>query len=132
MIVSMFANKKGVKKSITQIESDDLFGMLDELGIDNTVSPKQVVASRIISYARALANTRGSNVLTLYQLVGNQVEALEFAAKKQAPIYNKPLKDLTIKRNCLIACIIRGGRGFDPQRQLPDRAWRSRGSGHDP
>ena len=114
MIVSMFANKKGVQKSITQIESDDLFGMLDELGIDNTVSPKQVVASRIVSYARALANTRGSNVLTLYQLVNNQVEALEFAAKKQAPIYGKPLKYLTIKRNCLIACIIRNSEVIIP------------------
>ena len=114
IIVSMFANKKGVQKSITQIENDDLFGMLDELGIDNVVSPKQVVASRIISYARALANTRGSNVLTLYQLVNNQVEALEFAAKNRASIYDKPLKDLTIKRNCLIACIIRSNEVIIP------------------
>lgn len=114
IIVSMFANKKGVKKAITQLESDDLFGMLDELGIENTVSPKQVVASRVISYARALANSRGSNVLTLYQLVNNQVEALEFAARKKEPIYDRPLKDLTIKRNCLIACIIRGGEVIIP------------------
>lgn len=107
IIVSMFANKKQVKKSITQIKNDDLYGMLDELGIKNNVSPKYVVASRIISYIRALANSRGSNVLTLYQLVNNQVEALEFSAKKQESIYNKPLRELTIKKNCLIACIIR-------------------------
>lgn len=107
MIVSMFANKKKVKKSITQIKSDDLYGMLDELGIHNNVSPKHIVASRIISYIRALANTRGSNVLTLYQLVNNQVEALEFSARKQENIYDKPLKELNIKKNCLIACIIR-------------------------
>ncbi|MBQ8600027.1 MAG: Trk system potassium transporter TrkA [Clostridia bacterium] len=107
MIVSMFANKSKVKKTITQIKNDDLFGMLDELGINNTVSPKQVVASRIISYIRALANTVGSNVLTLYRLVNNQVEALEFSVKKQERIYNKPLKELKIKNNCLIACIIR-------------------------
>ena len=107
IIVSMFANKKGVKKAITQIKSDDLYGMLDELGIDNNVSPKQVVADRIISYIRALANTVGSNVRTLYRLVNDQVEALEFAAKKQERIYNKPLKKLKIKKNCLIACIIR-------------------------
>lgn len=107
MIVSMFANKKKVKKTITQIKSDDLYGMLDELGINNNVSPKQIVASRIISYIRALANTVGSNVLTLYRLVNNQVEALEFSAKRQERIYNKPLKELKIKRNCLIACIIR-------------------------
>ena len=107
MIVSMFANKKKVKKSITQIKSDDLYGMLDELGINNNVSPKHVVAGRIISYIRALANSVGSKVLTLYQLVNNQVEALEFAATKQEPFFDRPLRELTMKRDCLVACIIR-------------------------
>ena len=107
MIVSMFANKKRVKKSITQIKNDDLYGMLDELGIDNNVSPKHVVAGRIISYIRALANAVGSNILTMYQLVNNQVEALEFSAKRQESFYDKPLRELKIKPNCLVACIIR-------------------------
>ena len=107
IIVSMFANKMNVKKTITQIKSDDLYGMLDELGISNNVSPKDIVADRVISYIRAIANTRGSNVLTLYRLVNNRVEALEFLAKKQESIYDKPLKELKIKENCLIACIIR-------------------------
>ena len=107
MVVSMFANKMKVKKTITQIKSDDLYGMLDELGIKNNVSPKNIVANRIISYIRALANTRGSNVLTLYRLVNDEVEALEFYAKKPERIYDKPLKDLKIKENCLVACIIR-------------------------
>lgn len=107
MVVSMFANKMNVKKTITQIKSDDLYGMLDELGINNNVSPKNIVANRIISYIRALANTRGSNVLTLYRLVNDQVEALEFYAKKQERFYDKPLKALKIKENCLVACIIR-------------------------
>lgn len=107
MVVSMFANKMNVRKTITQIKSDALYGMLDELGIKNNVSPKDIVASRIISYIRAIANTRGSNVLTLYRLVNNQVEALEFFAGKQEQIYGKPLKELKIKENCLIACIIR-------------------------
>lgn len=124
IIVSMFAKKMKVKKAITRVKSDDLHGMLDELGIENNVSPKQVVANIIISYIRALANTVGSNVLTLYRLVNNQVEALEFSAKKQAKFYNKPLKDLKIKKNCLIACIIRQNEviipGGDSQIQLGD------------
>lgn len=107
IIVSMFANKKNVKKTITQIKDEDLYGMLDELGIKNNVSPQHIVADRILSYIRALANTVGSNVLTLYRLVNEQVEALEFAAKKQEHIYNTPLKNLKFKKNCLIACIIR-------------------------
>lgn len=108
MVVSMFANKLNVRKTITQIKSDDLYGMLDELGINNIVSPKNIVADRVISYIRAIANKRGSNVLTLYRLVNDQVEALEFLAKrKQDKIYDKPLKELRIKKDCLIACIIR-------------------------
>ena len=107
IIVSMFANKKNVKKTITQIHSDDLLGMLKELGIDNNVSTKNVAADRITSYVRALANTRGNNIQTLYQLVNNQVEALEFVANKCEWLYGKPLKVLKIKKNCLIACIIR-------------------------
>ena len=114
MVVSMFASKMKVKKTITQIKSDDLIAMLAELGIRNNVSPKHVVADRITSYIRALANKRGSNVLTLYHLVSDRVEALEFAAKTQEKFYDKPLRELRIKENCLIACIIRKNQVMIP------------------
>ncbi len=107
MIVSMFANKMDVTKTITQIKNDELYDMLGELGIENTVSPKRIVANKIISYIRALTNKRGSNVLTLYRLVNGRVEALEFLAKKEEKFFNKPLKTIKTKENCLIACIIR-------------------------
>ena len=115
MVVSMFASKMKVKKTITQIKNDDLNEMLTELGMHNNVSPTHVVADRVVSYIRALANKRGSNVLTLSRLVGDQVEALEFFAKKPEKIYDKPLKELRIKENCLVACIIR-----DSQVIIPD------------
>ena len=108
MIVSMFANKMKLRKTITQISGDNLYAMLGELGIKNNVSPTNIVANRILSYVRALDNKRGSNVLTLYRLVNNQVEALEFAVRTQSKILDKPLKELRVKKNCLIACIIRG------------------------
>ena len=114
LVVSMFANKMKVKKTITQIRSEDIYEMLGELGIENTVSPKDIVANRILSYIRALANKRGSNVLTLYRLLGGEVEALEFLAKKQSKIYGKPLKELKIKEGCLVACIIRDGEVIIP------------------
>ncbi len=107
MISSMFANKLNVRKSITLIRSDDIGGMLRELGIQNTVSPKNITANRVLSYVRALANKRGSNILTLSKVVEGHVEALEFYAKTEEDFYNVPLKDLELKPSCLIACIIR-------------------------
>ncbi len=115
MIVSMFANKMNVKKTIMQIKSQNLYSMLNELGISNNVSPKDIVADRVISYVRALENTIGSELLTLYRLVGNRVEAIEFLAKEQQlAIYDKPLRELNIKNNCLVACIIRGTKVIIP------------------
>lgn len=108
IITSMFADSMGVKKTITQIQNDDLYGMLSKLGINNNVSPKDIIADYITSYIRALENSRGSNIQTLYRLVNDKVEALEFIAKKQEKIYNKPLRELNIKKDCLVACIIRG------------------------
>lgn len=109
IIISMYAKKLKLPKVIAKIKRSSFLGMLNDLGIVNAVSPQDIVASKIVSYIRAISNKKGSNVLTLYKLVNNQVEALEFHARKKSRIYNKPLKDLKIKENCLIACIIREG-----------------------
>ena len=34
--------------------------------------------------------------------------------RKQSKLFDKPLKDLTLKKNCLIACIIRGEQVIIP------------------
>lgn len=114
IIASMYANKKKVRRIITKIDRDELEYMFDEGGIYNNVSPKDIIAARVLRYIRALTNTRGSNIVTLYRLVNNKVEALEFVAKNQGKIYEKPLKSLKIKDNCLIACIIRNNEVIIP------------------
>ncbi|MBE7061656.1 MAG: Trk system potassium transporter TrkA [Clostridiales bacterium] len=113
IIVSMFANEMQVKKTITQIRSQELVKMLAGKQIDHNISPRQIVADRIAGYVRAIANNRGE-ILTLYRLVNNQVEALEFALNSDEKFYNAPLKDLKIKENCLIACIIRDNEVIIP------------------
>lgn len=114
MVISMFANKMKVRKIITKITGDDLLEMLAELNINNNVSPKNIIANHVNSYVRALENTRGSNILTLYRLVNNKVEALEFLAKGKGDIFGKPLKELKMKDNSLVACIIRESKVIIP------------------
>ena len=114
IITSMFANMMGVKKAITQIQNDDLNKMLAKLGIRNNVSPKDIIADSVTSYVRALSNSNGSHIAALYRLVDGRVEALEFVAKKNEKVYGKPLRDLKIKKDCLIAAIMRNGRVIVP------------------
>ena len=110
----MYAKKQKAKKVIAKVKKTSFLGMVGELGIANVVSPKEIIASKIISYLRAISNDRGSNVITLYKLVDNKVEALEFLARKKEKFYNKPLQELKTKENCLIACIIRDGQVIIP------------------
>ncbi len=107
IIASMYANKQGVRRIITKIDREELLYIMDEIGIHNNVSPTAIIAAKVLRYVRAVSNKRGSNIVSLHRLVNNQVEALEFVTKNQDKIYNIPLKELKIKENCLIACIIR-------------------------
>ena len=86
IIISMYAKKLKLPKVIAKIKRSSFLGMLNDLGIVNAVSPQDIVASKIVSYIRAISNKKGSNVLTLYKLVNNQVEALEFHARKKERI----------------------------------------------
>jgi len=114
IIVSLYAQKLNVKKVISKIKRDSFINMIGDLGIANVITPKEIVASKIISYIRAVSNKRGSNVITLYKLVNNQVEALEFNAQRKEKFFDVPFKNLKIKENCLIACIIRNNQVIIP------------------
>ena len=108
IIISMYASRKGVKKTITKVDRTAFLEVLEDSGIESVISPKQITANRIIQYVRAMQNSVGSNVETLYKIVDNRAEALEFRVRKNANFIGKPLRDLTLKKNVLIAVINRG------------------------
>ncbi len=107
IIMAMFASNLQVPKAVAKINRDSYMDMADMLGLESFVSPKNITANHIVSYVRAMQNSLGSNIETLYRLVDNQVEALEFIAREDGPYIGVPLKDLKLKKNLLIASIVR-------------------------
>lgn len=108
IIVSLFAKKQGIGKIITKINEDRRAHIVEDFGIDSVVSAKAATADSILSYVRARKNSQGSaNVETMYQLVDDKVEALEFIVKSATRYTGIPLKDLQLRSNNLIACIAR-------------------------
>ena len=107
IIVSMYAYKEKIQKIITKINKASLVGIMESISMASIISPKDITSSQIVSYIRAQNNVRGNNVKTLYKLVNGKVEALEFIAKEENPLLSIPLKDLKLKKNILIAAIIR-------------------------
>lgn len=87
--------------------------VLNNANLDSLISPKAITANHIIRYVRAMQNSLGSSVETLYKLVHDEVEALEFHASATSRVIGVPLKDLRLKAGLLVACIIRGLQGDD-------------------
>lgn len=115
IIISMYANLKKTPKVITKINRNSFTGILESVGLDTVISPKQISADHIVSYTRALQNSNGSAVKTLYKLVDGKVEALEFEAGEDAgSMLGRPLKELKLKSELLIACIIRRNKLIYP------------------
>ena len=114
ILISIFASSQGVPKSISKVNRDELASMADKLGVDTIISPRKIVSDLIVSYARALQNSLGSNVESLYKLMDGDAEALEFNVKADPRLTDIPLKALTLKKNILIAGIIRDRKTIIP------------------
>lgn len=108
ILISYFAQKKGVPKVIAKVNREELAGIADDMGLDCVISPKRIIADVLTQYARALHNSMGSKVETLYKLMDSNVEALEFNVSADFRGVQTPLKELALKPHVLIAGIIRG------------------------
>ena len=89
--------------------------IIDRLDIGSVIYPKYITADYILQYVRAMQNSIGSNVETLYQILDNKAEALEFAVHETSGVTNIPLSELNLKKNLLIGCISRGGDTWIPR-----------------
>ncbi len=115
IIISLFAAKQHAKKLITKINKQSFVGLVETIGMTSVVSPKELTSQKIVSYIRAKSNSRGSNIRTLYKIVNNEIEALEFIAKKDNKVNNIALKDIKLKKNILVAAIIRDNNVIIPK-----------------
>lgn len=114
ILISIFALSQDVPKVISKVNRNELAAMAQKLGLDCIVSPHKIISNIVVRYARALQNSMGSNVETLYKLMDGQAEALEFNVRPESRLVNIPLKNLKLKKNILIAGIIRERKSIIP------------------
>ena len=114
ILISYHAITQQVPKVISKINQDGFNDISDKLGLDCIVSPRRITADVIVSYARALKNSLGSKVETLYRLGNGMVEALEFAVSADFSAQNITLKQMELISGILIAGIIRNQKKIIP------------------
>lgn len=114
ILISFYALSKHVSKVIAKVNRNELSGISENLGLETIFSPKNIVADILVRYARAISNSIGSKVETLYSLFGGNAEALEFNVESDFEYTETPLKKLEIKSDVLLAGITRENIAFIP------------------
>ncbi len=114
ILLSFFASSQNVPKAISKVNRPELSAMAERLGLECIVSPRKLIADVLVRYARALHNSMGSTIETLYTLMDDRAEAVEFLVQDEPTLVDIPLKDLSLKPNILIAGIIRNRRPIIP------------------
>ena len=94
ILLSLFAKSVNKGKLVTKINRIDFDDVIKHLELDTTIYPKNITAETIVRYVRAMKNTIGSNVETLYQIIKGKIEAAEFIVKENSPVVGKPLSEL--------------------------------------
>lgn len=114
MIIAMYAQKRGVDKVIAKINRLSFGDLLDKTGVYSIVTPKNITANMIIRYARAMASAKDTEMRTLYRIVNNQAEAMDFIVNRESALTSKPLSEIKILDDVLIAAIMRNNSIFVP------------------
>ena len=114
IMLSLFAQSVSKAKTITKVHRIDYDEIIDKLDLGSVLYPKHITSEYILQYVRAMQNSIGSNVETLYRLIDGKAEALEFRVRERSELVGVPLKELQLKENLLIACINRRGTIITP------------------
>ena len=115
VLLAMYAKKHSNAKLITKVNRLEFDDILDSMDIGSVIYPKYMTCDTIVQYVRAKQNEAGSNVKTLYRILDDRVEALEFTVHEESAATGVPLAQLRLKPNLLVCCITRGGVSIIPR-----------------
>lgn len=114
ILLSLFAKNKNSGKLIAKINRIEFDEVVSQLDLDTVIYPRHLTSESIVRYVRAMKNTIGSNVETLYIVIKDKVEASEFIVKEDSAITGVPLGQLKFRDNVLVAAILRDRKVIIP------------------
>ncbi len=115
IFLSLFAKSIGHPKVVTKINRIAFNDVIKHLDLDSTIYPKNITADIIARYVRAMKNSMGSSMETLYNIIQGQVEATEYTVKAGSPVTGTPIMELGLKKGVLVAAIIRKEKAIIPR-----------------
>lgn len=115
ILLTLFARKCSNTKVITKINRSTFNDVIDDMDLGSVIYPRYMTSETILAYVRAMQNSIGSSIETLYHIFDNRAEAIEFKVEKDSPVIGKPIMELSLKDELLLACLNRNGKIIIPR-----------------
>lgn len=117
VLLSLHASNNMNGKIITKVNRITFDEVINNLNLGSIIYPKFTTMRYILKYVRAMNNSIGSNVQTLYKIKNDKAEALEFYVNENSKLVGIPLEKLKLKDNLIICYIKRKGEIITPNGQ---------------
>lgn len=114
IIVSIFASRNHVSKTITKVNRLNLMHYIEDEGIGSVITPYRVVSDIIIRYVRAIDEEGRSEIINLTRFADDRIEVIDFKVGRSPGLTEIPIQDLKLKDNLLLAMILRGNDSIIP------------------
>lgn len=117
VFLALYARENSKAKLVTKINRTAFDEIVNRMDLGSLIHPKLITADYILQHVRAMQNTIGSNIETLYHILDGKAEALEFQIREDSEVTNIPLMKIQLRNNLLIGCIHRNGEIRIPRGQ---------------
>lgn len=107
MIISLYGKSCGVPQVITKVGHMENSDIRDSLSLGSIICPKELCTESIIQFVRGIKEQNGA-ALSVHTIAEGRLEAVELAVDHTTKNCGIPLRDISLKPNVLVTCIIHG------------------------
>jgi trk system potassium uptake protein TrkA len=108
LVLGMLAGELGAKKRVVIVKRQDFRRIVDRLGVDASISPREMTANAIMRYIR-----RG-RFTTLATVGENHAEMLDTVVTANTPAVGRRLAEIDLPKGVLVGAITRGQETIVP------------------
>ncbi len=104
LVAGLLAKRMGAGRTFVMLDNPALVHLIDEVGIDAVISPRQ------LAIGLTLKHVRGHTVRSVAALLEDCVEIFEVDVSAGSPLAAHPIAELGLPRGVLIAGLLRAGQ----------------------
>jgi trk system potassium uptake protein TrkA len=109
VLAAVLAKRHGCLRAVSLINASTYAPLISPLGIDASVSPREITVSTILQHIR-----RG-RIRSVYSLLAGEAEVIEAEAMETSPLVGPPLAEVKLPKGVLVGAVVRGEKVIVPR-----------------